>query len=276
MPEGPELRHSRDALQQFVGLRVDDARTAGGRYATTSPAGFVEWVRTSDPDARLLDIDVKGKFMWWRLGRLHDAPADRWHLFCTYGMTGGWTTLEPAHPAFVFELEGGVRLSFDDVRHFGTLKFTRGQTALDHKLASLGPDMLAAPPGPEEFAQRILRRPRATLAEVLMDQRTVCGVGNYGKAESLWHARLSPHRQVHTLTVQEIVDLHEAVVTVLSESYALGGATIESYRDPEGKVGAATARFACYARQHDPQGCVVIPETTLDGRTTWWCPERQR
>jgi len=276
MPEGPELRHSRDALQQFVGLRVQDARTAGGRYVTTPPVGFAEWTWASDPDARLLEVDVKGKFMWWRLGRLHDAPADRWHLFCTYGMTGGWTTLEPTHPAFVFELEGGVRLSFDDVRHFGTLKFVEGQAALDRKLASLGPDMLAAPPGPEEFALRILRRPRATLAEALMDQGTISGVGNYVKAESLWHARLSPHRVVHRLRTHEIVALHEAIIAVLRESYALGGATIESYRDPEGKVGSATSRFMCYARKHDPDGLAVVAEETLDGRTTWWCPERQK
>lgn len=264
-------------LQQFLGLRVLSAAPVGGRYAGSAPPGYWSWIEHESPSMpSLLAVEVKGKFMWWQLGQHDAAHADRWFLFCAYGMTGGWTTLEAAHPAFTFELEEGTRLAFDDIRHFGTLKFVKGQAALDKKLTSLGPDMLSAPVGPEEFALRILRRPKATLAEVLMDQSTVSGIGNYVKAESLWRARLSPHRPVHTLAVDEVVALHESVVSVLQESYALNGATIRSYRDPEGNAGSATARFQCYGRRQDPDGLTVVAEPTHDGRTTWWCPERQR
>ena len=191
-------------------------------------------------------------------------------------------TGQSTHPAFMFVLErtdgdpGLVELTFDDVRHFGTLKFTRGMHELERKLASLGPDMLVAPPDELGFAQRILRRPCVTLAEALMDQRTVCGIGNYVKAESLWLARLSPHRIVSDLTTDEIVCLRGAVVTVLAQSYALKGATIKSYADPDGNVGEATSRFACYGRRIDPDGLSIVSEETRDGRNTWWCPERQR
>lgn len=286
MPEGPEVRHSHDVLQQFIGMRVRTACPVGGRYASSAPPGHDAWwgdtVWWRSNDVRLLAIEVKGKLMWWRLGEPGADPAACWHLLCTYGMTGGWMTGQSTHPAFMFVLErtdgdpGLVELTFDDVRHFGTLKFTRGMHELERKLASLGPDMLVAPPDELGFAQRILRRPCVTLAEALMDQRTVCGIGNYVKAESLWLARLSPHRIVSDLTTDEIVCLRGAVVTVLAQSYALKGATIKSYADPDGNVGEATSRFACYGRRIDPDGLSIVSEETRDGRNTWWCPERQR
>lgn len=282
MPEGPELLHSRDMLQQFVGLHITASYVAGGRYTTAPPVGHAEWA--DDPATReavLLAVEVKGKFMWWRLGPRDAEPAACWHMLCTYGMSGGWTTLEATHPAFVFMLGDAektvrVRLTFDDARHFGTLKFVRGTRELERKLASLGPDMLADPPDELGFTLRVLRRPRVTLAEALMDQHTVSGIGNYVKAESLWLARLSPHRIVSSLTVEEFVRLRAAIIDVLTQSYGLKGATIRSYADPDGNVGAATSRFACYGRRVDLDGLTIVPEETMDGRTTWWCPERQR
>ena len=284
MPEGPELRRSLDALEQFVGSTVADATPVSGRYAGASPVGFDGWlaqhVRTGPH--KLVEMNVKGKLMWWRLGAHDDEPDARWYLLSTYGMTGGWRIARAAdcsHPSFQFIFEHGnsrAALTFDDQRHFGTLKFIRSAVELDHKLASLGPDMLAEQPDALAFAQRLLRRCSKTLVESLMDQSTVSGVGNYVKAEALWRARLSPHRTVGSLAAEEFVALRDAIVDVMTTSYALGGATIATYRDPNGVQGTATSRFACYGRIHDVEGNHVIAEETLDGRTTWWAPARQR
>lgn len=281
IPEGPELRRSADVLQRFVGRRVVRAFRRGGRYAMKEPVGYYEWcMNPCMHDTRIHAIDVKGKLMWWRLGPESDPPAQRWHMFCTYGMTGGWTTQALAdvqHPAFVvsFDPQDSETLTFDDQRHFGTIKFVQGDAALTRKLATLGPDMLTDPPDALAFTERLLHRPTRTLAESLMDQSTVSGVGNYVKAESLWHARLSPHRTVLSLAGSEMITLHGAIVHVMRTSYKLGGATIESYRDPDGNTGHATHRFACYGRRTDADGSRVISEETLDGRTTWWSPTRQ-
>src|SRR5439155_6775608 len=63
------------------------------------------------------------------------------------------------------------------------------------RLAALGPDVLA-----DEFdAERFLRRLRADdptrpIGDALLDQKTVAGIGNLWKAESLWEAGVSPWR----------------------------------------------------------------------------------
>jgi formamidopyrimidine-DNA glycosylase len=282
MPEGPELRRSADVLEQLVGSVITAARPVGGRYAGASPSGFEGWLtqHVLTPHA-LVEVNVKGKLMWWRLGSKDDDPGSRWYLLSTYGMTGGWR-MAPAsdcsHPTFEFILEhAGTQsaLTFDDQRHFGTLRFISTAAELTSKLASLGPDMLAEQPDALAFAQRLLRRGRKTLAESLMDQSTVSGVGNYVKAEALWRARLSPHRTVETLTADEFVVLRDSIVDVMVTSYKLGGATIATYRDPSGSTGRATDRFACYGRSHDPEGNAIVAEETSDGRTTWWAPARQ-
>lgn len=248
---------------------------------TKEPVGYREWCL--DPgahDARIHAIDVKGKLMWWRLGPEGDPSSRCWYMLCTYGMTGGWTTqslADVAHPAFVvsFDPRDDETLTFDDQRHFGTIKFVQGDAELARKLATLGPDMLVAPPDALGFAERLLRKPTRTLAESLMDQSTVSGIGNYIKAESLWLARLSPHRTVLSLTGAEVIALHDSIVHVMHISYAHGGATIVTYRDPDGNTGSATHRFACYGRSTDADGSPVVSEETLDGRTTWWSPARQ-
>jgi len=119
-------------------------------------------------------------------------------------------------------------------------------------------------------------RARSTVAEAVMDQRVIGGVGNYIKAESLWRARISPHRTVISLDVSEFTELHASITSVAASAYAAGGATIETFRDPDGNVGNATANFSCYGRRTDAEGGEVRRELTRDGRTTWWSPSRQR
>jgi DNA-formamidopyrimidine glycosylase len=240
---------------------------------------FIRTLRVND--TRIESIDVKGKFMHWRF-------TNGWELWCTYGMSGGWeTTRDPKHCAFELYhrhpsnlvLEDCIPgVYFNDQRHFGTLKFVNDPTGelTRKKLASLGPDMLNDPPDAETFRRRLQARAGArTLAEALMDQSVVSGVGNYVKAEALYAARLSPHREVRDLKTVEIEVLRTSIIDVMRRAYEGGGATIATYRKPDGSTGEAQRRFLVYGSDKDPLGNPVVNETTLDGRTSWWCPTLQ-
>ena len=278
---------SRDLLRKIiVGRRVSSLGAVGGRYALKSPLGTDDFIRAmwvnGTNDTWIESVDVKGKFMHWRF-------SNGWVLWCTYGMTGGWeTTKDPKHCAFeLYHRYGGSGLIledcvpglyFNDHRHFGTLKFVNDASGdvTKKKLATLGPDMLNDPPDEETFARCMLKRSDRTLAEVLMDQSVICGVGNYLKAESLYAARLSPHRKVSSLGAFDMNHLRRCIVSVTASAFSAGGATIASYRQPDGAEGHAQRRFAVYGHTTDPQGNPVINETTLDGRTTWWSPSVQK
>lgn len=267
MPEGPEIRHSRDVLRNIARGQtiVGFATTEAGRYKSKKPDGFAEV--TGDLPLKIVDIDCKGKFMWWTL----QGTTKTWYMWSTYGMSGQWTTKDKDHTCFIVDC-GTKKLFFVDPRHFGTIKFTADPQEHKNKLRSLGPDVLEDPPlTPELFAERILLKPHRTISESLMDQRCISGVGNYLKAEALYRAGISPHRPVIGMEPEEIEKLWSQVVLACRESYADHGASIRTYRTVDDESGSSQFHFRVYNRKECPQGHEVHREETPDGRTSWWC-----
>lgn len=281
MPEGPELRHSRDRLRNLlIGKSITRLfTTQHGRYKSSPPKGFEEI--NIDLPLKIVDVNVKGKFMWWTL-----KGSDRmWYLWSTYGMSGQWSPISGKHAAFIVEynLSGALvtrdqqKIFFNDTRRFGTIKFTCDQKEHDKKLKSLGPDILEDPPLPPElFAERILLKPNRTISEALMDQSCISGIGNYLKAEVLYRAKVSPHRVVTDLTSEEIQELWAEAIISCRESYGDHGASIRTYRTVDDEKGSAQFYFRVYNMKQCPHGHPVIREETKDGRTSWWCSQCQK
>jgi len=276
MPEGPELRHSRDVLRSVL---VDKSitrflTTSAGRYSTKGPEGLQEI--NNDLPLTVVAVDVKGKFMWWTL----KGRDKTWYMWCTYGMSGQWSRSPSKHAAFIVEYNSSGeliasdqrKLFFNDQRRFGTIKFISNPKVHQKKLASLGPDVLEdSPLDPELFAKRILLKPHRTISEALMDQSCVSGVGNYLKAESLYRAEVSPHRCVTDMTAAEIEKLCSEVILSCRESYFDQGASIKTYKTVDGDQGKAQFFFRVYNQKECPRGHKVTREETKDGRTSWWC-----
>ena len=137
--------------------------------------------------------------------------------------------------------------------------------------------MLSSPPKVEEFLWRLqLLAKDKTLAEALMNQSVVSGVGNYVKAEALYRARLSPHRLTGSLLKEEAEALRQAIVDVMTEAYRKKGASIRTYRTSQDEMGQAQFSFRVYGKKRDPEGNNVVKEETRDGRTTHWVPTLQK
>jgi formamidopyrimidine-DNA glycosylase len=271
LPEGPELRHSRDVLRKILKNEtiVDLSPTIFGRYKSKKPEGMQDVVLSLP--LKVVDINVKGKFMWWTL-----QGQKTWYMWTTYGMSGQWTTKEKNHTSFVVDC-GAKKVFFVDPRHFGTIKFTSDEKEHRAKLASLGPDVLEDPPlSPGLFAERILLKPHRTISEVLMDQRCISGIGNYLKAEALYRSGISPHRPVINMTADEIEKLWSEVILSCRESYADHGASIRTYKTVGDESGESQFNFKIYNKKLCPNGHPVLREETLDNRTSWWCNQCQR
>lgn len=272
MPESPEVRHSRDVLRQIVRGEtiVEFATTQTGRYKSKDPEGFAEIKQ--DLPLKVVEVDVKGKFMWWTL----QGKSKSWYMWCTYGMSGQWSTKNKDHTCFIVDC-GKTKMFFVDPRHFGTIRFTSSEKEHNDKLRSLGPDVLEDPPlTPELFAERILLKPHRTISESLMDQRCISGVGNYLKAEALYRSGISPHRPVIKLESEEIEKLWSEVVLSCRESYADHGASIRTYKTVEDEKGSSQFHFRIYNRKECPKGHSVLRDETADGRTSWWCDKCQK
>jgi formamidopyrimidine-DNA glycosylase len=94
-----------------------------------------------------------------------------------------------------------------------SLRLVRG----DAELRELDPGGLEVlDSDPREFAERV-RRSRHTLKRALTDQRVLAGIGNAYSDEILLRARMSPFKQTHALTDDELAALHRACQEVLQE-----------------------------------------------------------
>jgi formamidopyrimidine-DNA glycosylase len=268
MPEGPECRKIAESLAKFAsGKTLISVEILSGRYTKKLPTGF-EYFKESFP-VPVVGVGVHGKFIYWILKK-------DFSIWNTLGMSGSWSSEEEKHSRVKFNFLDGSRVYFNDQRNFGTLKFVGGKQPLIEKLTSLGPDMLAKDVSDDLFIERVRKKNSHNICKVLMDQAIVCGVGNYIKADSLWLAKISPHRSVEEITNEELKILNSSIKKIIRESYNSGGATIRTYKNFDGDSGQYASRFLVYNRKVDPEGNEIIKEPTPDGRQTHWVPKIQR
>jgi len=266
MPEGPEVRkYAMDLAKRVSGRTLSGVHVLSGRYADKLPTGLEE-IKAQLP-IEVIGAGAHGKFLYWIL-------KDEFSIWNTLGMSGRWSGQQEKHSRVKFILSDG-EVFFDDIRNFGTLKFVRGKFRLLEKLKSLGPDMLAQDVSSEEFIRCMRKKQGWEITKALMDQSVVAGVGNYIKADSLWLARISPHRKIVDLDDKELDNLCRAIKQIMRESFNSGGATISSYRSFDGSKGEYSQKFLVYNQKTDPDGNEVIKEQTADNRATHWCPAIQ-
>ncbi len=268
MPEGPEVKRITEKLSKFiVGEKITSIDIMSGRYISHGPPEGLSNLARNLP-LTVVDVSCKGKFIYI----VFDNGCSIWN---TLGMAGSWSPIPTKHSRLKLNFREGSAY-FNDVRNFGTIKVTSDPKMLDKKLNDLGPDMLADKISDSTFKFQILKKRNKTIAEAVMNQKIVSGVGNYLKSESLYLAQISPHRQVSSLTDLEISNLNQAIQATIRASYISGGATIHTFLDFDGKQGEYTRRFAVYNQKYDPAGNRVVRETTKDKRTSFWVPKIQK
>lgn len=283
MPEGPEVTIIAKGLnhllkdKQIVSWEINNK----SRYYKKAPDGFREFENeiASIDGLKVKEIDNKGKFIYWKFN-------NGIILFQTLGMSGGWFHHSKGNSGIILTYLDGIymkKLYYDDQRRFGTLKFfTRAyeaQRELDLKLKSIGPDLLNDDKfTQEEFINKMRKKnlENKNITRVITDQKVISGIGNYLKAESLYSAKINPHRLVGSLTDNELSSLFKAMKSKITISYKVGGASIKHYSDINDVKGKYEFKMEVYGRKHDPNGSVIIAEKIAgDSQNTYWCPDYQ-
>jgi len=182
------------------------------------------------------------------------------------------------HTHAIFFLDDGRQLRYRDPRRFGRLLVgTEDALLTAKKMPRLGPE----PIDPEYEAEELyreLRRRRAPLKAVLLDQKAIAGIGNIYADESLHRARLRPARLANTVSKQSARRLHEALRESLVLAIANRGSSVDSYRDAWGEVGGQQEQLLVYGRAGEP--CFTcgrpLSSVRIAGRTTVFCRRCQR
>src|SRR3954471_7504830 len=172
MPELPEVEIASRQLRAWLeGRRVVSARAERSRVIRgQSQARFAQLA-----GHRLTGIERFGK---WMLLSFDGGEGLISHL----GMTGKWVRRRsedprPSHLRASLTLDDGNAIDYRDMRLFGRL--VRGRTVQLRAWSGLrapGPDPLRGID--VDRLHSVLSRPRRTMKEALMDQRTLAGLGN--------------------------------------------------------------------------------------------------
>jgi len=219
--------------------------------------------------------------MWWKFSFDHDKEP--WYMWCTYGMSGQWNTEESKHSSFKVNYNEYSQkyfqpftLWFNDIRHFGTIKFIKGTQRHEKKLLTLGPCILSSGLTLKTFKERLLKHCDKRIAEVLLDQSVVSGIGNYLRAEILYASKIDPWRKIESLKEEEIFNLSANILSISKRSYDSQGASISTYKNVDGLKGTTQFNFKVYSKKTDPLGNRIIQEVDLNGRMVHWCPAVQK
>ncbi|MBU4310073.1 bifunctional DNA-formamidopyrimidine glycosylase/DNA-(apurinic or apyrimidinic site) lyase [bacterium] len=196
------------------------------------------------------------------------------------------TSLDSKHPTRQIEREYLTGFTLDkeilrfvDMRGFGGIYLIpKGGLERFSRLTDLGPEPLSREFTPPVFKDS-LKRHKAKIKPLLLNQQFLAGLGNIYASESLYRARISPLRRADSLSNKEIKRLHGAIQKVLMGAIANHGASIDaSYVDAKGRKGSYQFKLRVYGREG--KRCLrcrgIVKRIKQNNRSTYFCPECQK
>ena len=267
MPEGPEVKRIAELLAEKVSSKkLTKIEILSGRYEKKLPEGYEQFQNVLP--INVVGAGCTGKFIFIIL----EGGSSIWN---SLGMTGYWSETKSKHARVAIHIDNDI-LYFNDTRNFGTIKFVGDKKELINKLESLGPDMMTSNITDEELKSRLMfMRSEKTVAQAIMDQNVISGVGNYIKSEALYRARISPNRLIKDLKDEEFVALNTSIKFIMAKSSQLKSKMLmsdfDNYTDSKYNI-----EMTVYSQKEDIYGHEVIKEKTKDGRNTYWVPQVQK
>lgn len=267
MPEGPEIRRAADKLAQaIVGQPL---RAVEFAFARLKP--FEDQLAASHVHA----IETRGKALLTHF-------ANGLSVYSHNQLYGRWYAVKAGKaPGTTRSLRFAVRGTTRDILLYSAsdIDVLDADGIASHPfLQKLGPDALSSTLTRSVLQARLAetRFARRRLADLLLDQGFVAGIGNYLRSEILFDCRLLPTRRPGTLDDSEREALAGSIQSIAWRAYRLSGVT----NDPAlaGQLKAAGVSFgrrrhAAFDRAGEPcYRCSQTIQTATLNRRVFWCP----
>ena len=207
--------------------------------------------------------------------RTHMRMSGSWHLY-----RPGERWQRPARAMRVrLDTDAWVAVAFD----VPVAEFLRARDLpRSRALALLGPDLLSPAFDRAEGLRRLAAAGDRPVAEVLLDQRVVAGIGNIFKSEVLFLCGVHPDRPSSRLTEDERAAILDTAVRVMRANTGPGAGgpivTCSGLRRTTGRASPEESLWV-YGRTGRPcRSCGTPIESAKrgpDARATYWCPRCQ-
>jgi endonuclease-8 len=268
MPEGDTIYRTAQTLQRALAgrsvRRFESALPALTRVDEDTPVAgrTIEAVRSV---GKHLLIEFSGGLVL----RTHMRMNGAWHI---YRPGERWRKPRVAM-RIAIETDDWIAVGFN----VPVAEFVRARDLARHReLARLGPDLLGEPFDEQAATARLLdigaNRP---IAEALLDQRVMAGVGNVFKSEVLFVCGVDPTRPVDTLPAADLARLVRAARGLLRANVtagARGSRRTTNAMNPDVRLWVYGRGGRACRRCGTPILCEAHGESA---RLTFWCPKCQ-
>lgn len=304
MPELPEVQTIVSELDKKIkGKAIKDAKVFKFKSVRPMNKKFVQLVKGRKVlgvvrHAKMIIIELSGKkYLLIHLkmtGQLvfqsktgqgvsggHPIPLPaKIKAIAAYPLSGGNVKnygLPSKFTRVMFDLSGGSKLYFNDIRRFGWIKFV-DEKLYREETAKYGLEPLSDDFTLENFTRAIKRYPNRKVKQVLMDQTLIAGIGNIYADEADFAAGIMPTRPAGKLTAQEISALYKAIPRILKLAVKMKGTSADTYVTTSGEEGQMMKYLKVYGRPGEKcRGCSgTIHKMKIGGRGTHYCPSCQK
>ena len=273
MPELPEVEVIRMGLAPLLqGREIEniDCFREGLRYP------FPDF--SSLEGQHILSVSRRSKYLLFEISGASLNQYLIWHL----GMTGQFHVLPKgidagAHEHVRIDLSDGNSLRYRDARRFGYAGVCPTAEWESHPWhQSLGVEPLHDDFNADVLWRHCIAR-KTPIKNVMMQARTVVGVGNIYASESLFLAGIHPARAAGKISRARLDVLVHAIKKTLKEAIQAGGSSISDFVQVDGKPGYFSHQFNVYGRKD--QLCLrcsgKIRKIVQAGRSSFYCPHCQ-
>jgi endonuclease-8 len=274
MPEGDTIHRTADTLQRAIGGHVVT------RFESVLPKLTRVDADTPLRGRRVEHVEARGKHLLiWFSGdlvlRTHMRMNGSWHIY-----RPGERWQRPRRDMrIVIETSAMHAVAFT----VPVAEFVTAQELEHHEVVgSLGPDPLSDSFNADDAIMRMQAHGDTEIADVLLDQRVIAGIGNVFKSEVLFGARVNPFAPVSQLTREQLAEIVAVAIRFMRANVgasATGG--IVTYAGMRRTTGRAdpSARLWVYGRGAQAcRRCGTPISRRRQGpfaRSTYWCEKCQ-
>lgn len=268
MPELPEVETIKnELLPLIIGRRITDVTVVDTKATQKLPS---QEFRSGLIGQSIISLERRGKYLIFHLsgGRV---------LIIHLRMTGS-LLFDPEgkdkYARIILRFEDGHSMVFTDRRRLGVVYLTEDENQV---VGRLGIEPLNSSFTAAELAKRLKGR-TAPIKALLLDQSIIAGLGNMYADEALFAARIHPLKRGGELSSAEIKRLHRSIIEILSRAIENKGASVDTYKRPDGGLGTAHNEFKVAHRLGEkcPVCGTPIERIVIRNRGSYFCPKCQR
>jgi endonuclease-8 len=156
------------------------------------------------------------------------------------------------------------------------LQFTEANPLHHESITRLGPDALKSKFDVEKTRERLKERGNMKLADLLLDQTFVAGIGNKYKSEILFLQKLWPFKPANSLSLSKQQRLLKSIRVVLRTGYLSGGRTRSQQKgEPSNRWDYKHWVFRRASKPCWVCGTKIVMDRQSSSRVTFWCSRCQ-